>query len=427
MSVLQLYKRRDWVAIGGCAFYVAMMAAGYVYNITFVQLGLVDLGTRVVGMSESAVANALALLALLTCGVALLSGWWMQRRGWGSRFVVKLRLALAVVLTQTVLTALALFITTPAQFVAWIVAASLGMGLGVPATFSLAVDLVPARDRGYIAAGVTAGAYAWAALFGGAWEVERLAAQMLVILVGGAATLAVLAFGNFRLLQRLAWQHRRPEFGVGRYARLDEAGRPRLDRRLLALVGLMFGVFFVDSLGFLRLIATPALVQTAWQAPGWAPRLAIATAHIVAAFIAGILYTEMDPRSVFAWTFGLFALAHLMYIFHVWTGGSQAAALGMPILYAVAVSLYTVLNFAVWPDLSTPRTVSVNAALGVALSGWTASFLSTALALQWRLDGVALDVHLERVAALAGLFFLAVLAALYLEVGWPRQPRRRGA
>jgi hypothetical protein len=85
------------------------------------------------------------------------------------------------------------------------------------------------------------------------------------------------------------------------------------------------------------------------------------------------------------------------------------AALGTPMLYAIAVSLYTVLNFALWADLSTPQTISRNAALGVALSGWTATFISTALAIQWRTEGMSLGQHLNIVAALSLLFFVGLL------------------
>jgi hypothetical protein len=78
-------------------------------------------------------------------------------------------------------------------------------------------------------------------------------------------------------------------------------------------------------------------------------------------------------------------------------------------LYATAVSLYTVVNFALWADFSTPRTITVNTAVGVALSGWTATFLSTALALRWQTGGMELGEHLRLVQALALVFLLGML------------------
>ena len=48
----------------------------------------------------------------------------------------------------------------------------------------------------------------------------------------------------------------------------------------------MFGIFFVDSLGFLRIVDTPILIDGAWQAADNVPRLAIGIMHVVAAVIA---------------------------------------------------------------------------------------------------------------------------------------------
>lgn len=71
----------------GAAFFVAMMATGYCYNLTFVQLGLVDLGTRVLGLSESEMALDLACFALTTAAVGLTSGWLLHRSGRGDHAV----------------------------------------------------------------------------------------------------------------------------------------------------------------------------------------------------------------------------------------------------------------------------------------------------------------------------------------------------
>ncbi|MCZ7674162.1 MAG: hypothetical protein M5U34_47065 [Chloroflexi bacterium] len=172
----------------------------------------------------------------------------------------------------------------------------------------------------------------------------------------------------------------------------------------------MFGIFFIDSLGFLRIIDTPILVDGAWQAVAQTPRLMIALTHVVAALVAGVLYSYLNERHLFYWVFGLFALTHLSYTFHVWLlPQSSSTALGTPMLYATAVSLYTVVNFALWADFSTPQTISRNTAVGVALSGWTATFLSTALAMRWQNAGMSLAEHLRLVQALALLFLVGMV------------------
>ena len=114
----------------------------------------------------------------------------------------------------------------------------------------------------------------------------------------------------------------------------------------------------------------------------------------------------MGERQLFLWIFGIFAMGHLM---------GFGTSLGMPILYALAVSLYTVANFAIWADVSTPRTISRNTAIGVALSGWAATFLSTALSLQLADRGISLEAHLRLVDAVAMVCFLFVLALLFFQ------------
>jgi hypothetical protein len=163
-----------WAPLFGFGLFVGMMAVGYYYNLTFIQLGLIDLGQRQLGLSRLSVANHMALLALLTCLTALGFGWWMNARGWGADFRFKLRMALWVVVGQTLLTFLASSLHSQAGFLVWVAACSLALGIGVPVTFSLTVDLVPVARRGLAAALVTASAYLGANLIPQAWTVGDL-------------------------------------------------------------------------------------------------------------------------------------------------------------------------------------------------------------------------------------------------------------
>jgi MFS family permease len=276
------------------------------------------------------------------------------------------------------------------------------------------------RDRGYAAALITALAYFIAATFSSSWRIEAFRAQVLLIMIPGALAVLALSVIPFPFLATLARQHERPAFFQGRYVRRDpETGGYRLRRSILGLIVLMFGIYFVDSLGFLRLLDTPVYMNTAWQSPDVRIRAFIGATHVVTALIAGVLYSKMGERQLFLWIFGIFALTHFMYVFGLrFPVGGNTGTLVEPMLYATAVSLYTVVNFAIWADISTPDTVSLNTALGVALSGWTATFISTALALQWQEQGISLLDHLNLVDALAIILFLALLLLIYF------QPRR---
>jgi MFS family permease len=406
-------RLRNWPVVFGFLFFVGMMATGYYYNLTFVQFGLLDLGTRLVGMPESEVALSIAALALITSLVAILFGLYMQRRGWSRDFRIKLRLAFGVVLAQTLLTLAAPAVRTPVAFLAWIVAASLALGVGVPATFSMTVDLVAVRYRGHAGALITAAAYFPAAVLSSTWTIEQFRLGIAPLMLAGTLSLGWLAFGKPAFIERLAAQHQDSSFGKGRFIQVDRVGKARIRRSLLALFALMFAIYFIDSLGFLRLADTPFFFQTAWQSTTLEPRLVIGITHVLAALVAGVLYAALNERELFLWIFGIFALTHFMYALTARSAMVGQPPLAMPLLYAVAVSLYTVVNFAIWADVSTPDTISRNASVGVALSGWTATFLSTALALGMSQWGVSLELHLRIVDSLAILFLLLVAGVIF--------------
>jgi hypothetical protein len=153
---------------------------------------------------------------------------------------------------------------------------------------------------------------------------------------------------------------------------------------------------------------------SAWQSPSSGVRLTLGLTHVLGAAIGAVFYSQLGNRSLFLSIFGAFALTHLLYTMQPSASFSSEPALVTPLLYALTVSLYTVLNFALWADISTPKTITRNSALGVAFSGWTATFLSTALALRWKSNGVSFLRHLQNVDALALLLFMAMLIYLWL-------------
>ena len=428
MKLFAYLRARDWPPVFGYGLFVALLTAGYYYNITFVQLGLLDLGTRLVGMSSVAVSGWMAVLALVTFAVAVVAGRLVDRRGWSTDLVVKLRLLFVVTAVQLLLTVVAPFVRSVPAFGAWVLLASVSMGVGFPVTFSLTIDFVPVRDRGYVAAVVTGLTYFVANLFPLEWRIETFSAIMTVAMVPGLAVLGVLAFRRTVFVDELSTQHL--EFGVGRFCRPSPV--PTKSFAFWLPVLLMFGVFFVDSLGFLRIVETPALVLSSWQSPELSTRLLLAVVHAVGALMAGVLYTNFDRRWLFLLVFGLFGFTHLLYTFDLRVAAwFPALASGPPsplepALYALTVSFYTTLNFALWPDLSTPETVGTHSAVGVGFAGFLATFLSTAVALYFESTGVTLLAHLNVVNALALLLFASLAALLYLRrmVDLAREVRR---
>jgi hypothetical protein len=279
--------------------------------------------------------------------------------------------------------------------------------------FSMTIDLIPVRDRGAAAAMVTAVSYFGAAMLSDQWSFEFFQPRLLWVLSFGAAGMGILAFSRFGWTRQLAEQHRLPEYALGRFVQRRAGNNYRPKRHILSLIVIMFVIYFVDSLGFLRMLKVTPLMNASWQSPQFGDRLFIALVHVAGAFIAGVLYSALNKRQLFYWILGLFSLTHLQYSLHIRTTGEAEITLMMPLLYALAVSLYTVVNFAVWADLSTPETISINAVLGVGLSAWTATFLSTGLAIYWQGQGMTLERHIQIVDSIAFLAFISLSLQAY--------------
>ncbi|MHB9288904.1 MFS transporter [Halobacteriales archaeon Cl-PHB] len=419
MRLAEHLRARDWPVVFGYLLFVVLMAAGYYYNVTFVQLGLIDLGTRHVGLSGAAVSAWMAGLALLTFGVAVAMGVAMDRRGWSRNFRTKLRILLGVVVVQFGLTVVAPTIRSVEAFGVWIVLASITLGVGFPASFSLAIDLVPVPDRGYVAAAITAVTYVAANAVPLAWSIEVFSRVMVLAMVPGILVLAALVSGRVpglkRVVDRLATRHE--EIGPGRFCRPTPVQTRSL--AFAAPVVLMFGVFFIDSLGFLRIIETPALVLSSWQSPELSTRLLIAAVHAVGALMAGVLYTNFRRNGLFLWVFALFGLTYVLYTSDLRLGAlfptlaGDAPSIVNPLFYALTVSFYTTLNFALWPDLATADTIGTHSAIGIGMAGWLATFVSTAVALYLDVADVGLLTHLNLVNALALLLLFGLVVGLY--------------
>jgi hypothetical protein len=135
--------------------------------------------------------------------------------------------------------------------------------------------------------------------------------------------------------------------------------------------------------------------------------------------MAGVIYANYSLSRIFLWTFALFALTHVMYtsdlrfaaVFPTIAGNGTSIL--NPALYAIAVSFYTTLNFALWPDLSTPETIGTHSAIGIGVAGWLATFSSTALALYFQAVDLTLLSHLNVVQALSLLLLFGLAVGLY--------------
>jgi MFS family permease len=351
----------------------------------------------------------MAALALIAFAVALATGVALDRYGISTDLRAKLRILWAVVVVQLALTLVAPLLGSATAFGVWIVVCAASLGVGMPTTFSLVIDFVPVEDRGPVAAATTALAYFLANVYPVQWRIESFALIMSAAMVPAVVVLGWLAFRRTGIVEALADNHERDDFGIGRFCRPRPVGTWSYE--FWSFILLMFGVYFIDSLGFLRIIETPAYIFTAWQSPEFGIHLLIGGVHVLTAAMAGVLYTNFGRRWLFLLVFGLFGFTHLMYVFDIRAGIGEAPLL-MPLFYSGAVSFYTVVNFAIWPDMSTPETIGRHSAIGVGLAGFLATFLSTAVVLFT--EEVPLATHLNAVDALSLFLFFLLLVTVYL-------------
>jgi hypothetical protein len=65
MRLPSAVRDREWSTLARYVPFVSLTTAGYYYNITFVQLGLIDLGTRLLGVVAIALTIVLVLVSIL--------------------------------------------------------------------------------------------------------------------------------------------------------------------------------------------------------------------------------------------------------------------------------------------------------------------------------------------------------------------------
>jgi len=387
--------------------YVSILTAAYYYNISFIQLGVTGAGEDRLGLSIELVAVAMGLLAVTTLVTTLVSGYLMDRFGWGNSMQVKFRLLFGVLFLQTGVTYAFGWVSSFPQFLGWVLACSVLLGTAIPFAFSLLLDLVAPGERGYAAGAVAACSFALATLVPFEWAAGNFTLPAVVVLAPVAALLGVLSFAP-GILGRA--ESRRGD-GSGGQARTGQGVRIPATPVAVGLA-LLFGAFFVDSLGFVRIIETSALVDAAWRSSDYGVRVTLSATHVVGGLAAGFLYARARYLWLFAATFALFAAAQLLFALQVLLDAPSILRTTVPLVYVLAVSCYTTVTFALWPDLATPETVGRYTAVGVGIGGWLATFTSTALALLSERLELAIEHHLLGVGIIS-LLFLCLTVSLW--------------
>ncbi len=383
--------------LGGVAVYLITVGATYYYTVMFVQLGIPAIGREQAGLSSPALVGGLVLLAVLTLLVALVTGVMMDRRDWSTQSLLKVRVIAVILLIQLLVTAVTPTVTTGAQFLLWISICATVVGVGIPFVFSLLFDFVVPRYRGPAAGLAAGGAFALAALVPFEWTATAFRPAAIGVLTPVVGLVGLLAIAPAALRQIIPT-------GPQRTFQAQPSNRAPV---FVLTVLLLFGAFFIDSLGFVRLLELPMYVETAWQSPAVDQRLLIAGTHLGSGLIGGLLFTRTGIRWLFPGVFGVFAVTQLLYAAGLVVALPAAIGTVLPLGYVTAVTWYTTAAFAVWAVVVTPETVGTRIAIGIGVGGWLATFLSTALALLAAQLQLAATLHLVIVGILSLMFLVA--------------------
>ena len=389
--------------------YVIVLSAAYYYNLTLVQLGVIRVGTERLGVRMETIAAAMGLLAAVTLVMTLTTGYLIDRKSWGTATLGKCRVLFAIVVLQMVVTYLLTAVSSLPGFLLWIVGCSVLLGVAIPFAFSLMLDLIAPSERGYAAGAVVGCAFFLAALFPYRWTAGQFVPAAVIALLPAALVLGVVSVG-------LPVEKLTPRAEGGEHGGLDGAESASVRSRvgmapLLGGVVLLFGAFFVDSLGFVRIIETPSLVERSWQSRDLGVRVAIGLTHLAGGLAVGVLYMKGRYLRILGATFALFALTQGLYVYDIVVGGPPVIGTIAPLLYVLAVSGYTTVAFALWPDVATPETIGRYTAVGIGIGAWAATFGSTALAFLSEQAQVGTGYHLAAVGVLA-VVFLALTGAV---------------
>nr|MDO8111715.1 hypothetical protein [Candidatus Sigynarchaeota archaeon] len=343
---------------------ISLMIGAYVYNIGFIQLGIPNLGKIKLGIDPNIMGFYMALLAIITASIAVIWGYHLNKKNLS--VLKKIDLTLVATFLQLLLTIWAGLMMDPWQLPEWIVLTSVVLGLAIPVSFSLMFDVIPRKNRGLVAGLIAGLAFFLANTSPFPWTIDGFVQESLVSMIPG-----LLVFALIRLFGKMPScfpKHTDIEAHEGRFA----------SHNIILVLVLMFTIFFVDSLGFLRIIAEPAIYNQTWHS-SIETRGILAVVHLITGIGAGFLYARKNE-----WTTGILALLLLMIadaFFLLETSLMPSTTiLLIASVYCSAVSTYTAINFAIWADISNKDNAVKNAALGIGIGGWLSTFLSTMVA-----------------------------------------------
>jgi hypothetical protein len=371
-----------------------MLVANYISGVKLVQWGIPYLGGVTCAVPDGQLNLLMALMAIISCVVAIISGIMFDKVS--LKFKSRLMLLLVCFGIQGSIVFLANFISTPAQFTAWILVFSAILGLLICQPFVFMFLLIPTKHRGILAGIITGLAYLIGNFSMAEWTFKGLSMETITVTIP-LGVLIMYALFNLQKMKMFDYTPEKDAAYSGQYSK---------NYKFALVVLLMFGAYFVDSFGFLRLKEEP-FFWTIWGGE-FGVKMYLGISHLIAAVIMGYIYQkkkQMGPIIVFISALSGFVICD--FLFSSYPTG--AFLLITSYLYCATVSFYTINSFTVWSDISNSKNISSRAGIGIGIGGWLSSFLSTALTEQLLISLPGIDgyrIHLMLSGSIAIIFLI---------------------
>ncbi|MBD3352856.1 MAG: hypothetical protein GF364_15330 [Candidatus Lokiarchaeota archaeon] len=374
-------------------FVTCMLVANYLSGVKLVQLGIPHLGGVVCSVPEAKLNLLMALMAVNACVVGIISGFLLNKVS--LQIKSRLFILLGSFGIQGAITFFANFLSEPFHFTIWIIVFSLVLGFLLCQPFVFVFLLIPSKNRGILAGLITGLAYLVGNMSMVEWTFKGLSLETIIVTIP-LGILILIALFNLDKLKLLDFNEEKEKTHYSDKRNIYSFG---------IIVVLMFGVYFVDSFGFLRLKGEPFFLLM-WGGK-FGVKIWLGIVHLISALIMGWIYQKRGkygPMIVFISAFIGFIVGDLLFASYP----SGSLLLVSSYIYCSAVSFYTINGFILWADLSDKTNISGRAGIGIGIGGWLSSFLSTALT-EEIMNIIEFKYHLIITALLAGFFLVISL------------------
>lgn len=376
-------------------FVGSMLTANYLSGVKLVQWGIPSLGRDTCAVPDAQLNLLMALMAIISCVVAITSGLLINKIS--LQFKQRLLLLLMGFAVQGGIAFVGTFISTPIQFTIWIIIFSIVLGFLICQPFVFVFMLIPSKDRGIFAGIVTGLAYLIGNFSMAEWTYIGLSMETIVVTIP-LGLLIIYALINLKRMNIYDYTKEKDDKYSGPFIKTYN---------FAIIVLLMFGVYFVDSFGFLRIAKQP-FFMILWHGE-FGVKMWLGISHLISAVLMGIIYQkrkELGPMTIFISSLTGFIICDFLFS----SNPTGAFLYIIAYLYCATVSFYTINSFIVWADISNSSNISSRAGIGIGIGGWLSSFLSTALTEQLLVvlpGDEGYKIHLM-ISGIIAILFLAI-------------------